>query len=133
MLNKAILMGRLTGNPELKTTQSGVSVTSFSLAVARPGKDQETDFISIVAWRRTAEFICRYFGKGDPIWLDGHIQARSYTAQDGSKRKVTEVVADRVGFCLNTTKSSDGSGSSGGIGTDIDEFEELGDGEDCPF
>ena len=93
-------MGRLTGDPELKTTQSGVSVTSFSVAVDRAfrSKDQErqTDFINCVAWRQTAEFISRYFHKGQRIALQGSLQSRKYTANDGTKRIDYFIEADKV-------------------------------------
>ncbi len=102
-MNSICLMGRLTGDPELKTTQNGISVTSFSVAVDRAfrSKDQErqTDFINCVAWRGTAEFITRYFRKGNRIALQGSLQSRSYTANDGSKRTVYEVVVDNAFFC----------------------------------
>ncbi len=102
-MNSICLMGRMTGDAELKTTQSGVSVTSFSVAVDRAfrSKDQErqTDFINCVAWRGTAEFISRYFRKGQRIALHGSLQSRSYTANDGSKRTVFEVVVDNAYFC----------------------------------
>ena len=102
-MNSICLMGRLTGDPELKTTQSGVSVTSFSVAVDRAyrSKDQErqTDFINCVAWRGTAEFISRYFRKGQRIALQGSLQSRKYTANDGSQRTVFEVVVDNAFFC----------------------------------
>ncbi len=102
-MNSVCLMGRLTADIELKTTQSGVSVASFSVAVDRAfrAKDQErqTDFINCVAWRQTAEFISRYFRKGQRIALQGSLQSRSYTANDGSKRTVYEVVVDNAFFC----------------------------------
>ena len=102
-MNSICLMGRLTGDPELKTTQSGVSVTSFSVAVDRAfrskDQDRQTDFINCVAWRGTAEFITRYFRKGQRIALHGSLQSRSYTANDGSKRTVFEVVVDNAFFC----------------------------------
>ncbi len=100
-MNSICLMGRLTGDPELKTTQSGVSLTNFSVAVDRRSKDQErqTDFINCVAWRYTAEFITRYFRKGQRIAVQGSLQSRSYTANDGSKRTVYEVVVDNAFFC----------------------------------
>ena len=102
-MNSICLMGRLTGDPELKTTQSGVSVTNFSVAVDRAfrSKDQErqTDFSNCVAWRGTAEFITRYFRKGQRIAVQGSLQSRSYTANDGSKRTVYEVVVDNAFFC----------------------------------
>ena len=100
-LNKVILGGRLTGDPELKTTPSGVSVCSFSMAVGRrfaKEGEQSADFINVVAWRQTAEFISKYFAKGHSICIVGSIQTRSYTANDGSKRYVTEVMADEAVF-----------------------------------
>lgn len=100
--NKAILMGRLTADPELKQTPSGASVTSFTIAVDRRfSKDGEkqADFINIVAWRHTAEFVCKYFAKGSAILVCGQIQTRSWTDQEGNKRFATEVLADEVSFC----------------------------------
>jgi single-strand DNA-binding protein len=101
-LNKVILIGHLTANPELKNTPAGVAVTSFSIGVARKytkaGEQQQTDFINIVAWRSTAEFICKYFKKGKPILVCGQLQTRSWTDKDGNKRFATEVVADEVSF-----------------------------------
>lgn len=102
MLNRVVLMGRLVGDPELKTTQSGVSVTAFRLAVERnyvkSGEDRKADFIDVICWRQTAEFVCRYFGKGSMIAVDGQLQSRTYQAKDGSNRYVIEVVADQVSF-----------------------------------
>lgn len=102
MLNKAILMGRLTADPELKQTPSGVYVTSFSIACDRnfQGKDgqRQVDFINIVAWRNTAEFICRYFSKGRMIALEGSIQTRNYEDKSGNKRTAFEILADQVYF-----------------------------------
>ena len=101
MLHKVLLQGRLTADPELKHTQGGVSVTSFTIAVDRAyrsGEERQADFITIVAWRNTAEFICRYFGKGKMIVVDGKLQVRNWSTQDGSKRYATEVVADEVHF-----------------------------------
>lgn len=101
-LNKVILIGHLTANPELKSTPGGVSVTSFSIGVTRrytkAGETPITDFINIVAWRTTAEFICKYFKKGQAICICGSIQTRSYTAQNGEKRYATEIVADEATF-----------------------------------
>ena len=103
MLNKIFLMGRLTKDPELRRTQSGTAVASFSIAVDRDhgkkGEDKETDFIDIVAWRSTAEFVCKYFTKGQLIALSGRIQSRSYEDKTGSKRTAVEVVAEQVSFC----------------------------------
>ena len=102
MLNRVILMGRLTADPELKTTPNGVSVTSFSIAVDRSyvksGEERKADFINIVCWRQTAEFVCRYFGKGSLIAVEGQLQSRSYQAKDGTNRYIVEVVADNVQF-----------------------------------
>ena len=102
MINRVILMGRLTAAPELKTTPTGVSVTSFSIAVDRSfvkqGEQRQADFINIVCWRQQAEFVCRYFGKGAMIAVEGRLQTRSYQAKDGTNRYVTEVVADNVSF-----------------------------------
>ena len=114
-MNVICLMGRLTGDPELKTTQNGVSVTSFSVAVDRAyrSKDQErqTDFINCVAWRNTAEFISRYFRKGQRIALQGSLQSRKYTANDGSQRTVYEVVVDNAFFCESKGGNAGGAPS----------------------
>ena len=103
MLNVAIIMGRLVADPELRTTQSGISVTSFRVAVDRSyskdGGQREADFIDVVAWRGTAEFVCKYFGKGQMIALQGRIQTRSYEDRQGNKRTAVEIVADNVSFC----------------------------------
>lgn len=102
MLNKAILMGRLVAEPELKHTPNNVPVLSITIAVDRSySKDgrRETDFIDIVAWRGTAEFIAKYFRKGQMIAISGSIQTRNWEDKNGSKRKSTEVVADEAHFC----------------------------------
>ena len=100
-LNKIFLGGRLTANPELKTTPSGVSVVSFTVAVDRrfgnKGEEKQTDFINVSAWRTTAEFVCKYFTKGSSICVIGSLQNRSYE-KDGQKRTVSEVVADECLF-----------------------------------
>ena len=102
MLNSIALMGRLTRDPELRHTQSGVAVASFSLAVDRDFKSQdgerETDFIDIVAWRSTAEFVSKYFVKGQMAVVNGRLQMRDWTDKDGNKRRSAEVVADNVYF-----------------------------------
>lgn len=101
MFNLVVLTGRLTADPELKTTPSGVSVTSFSIAVNRnykQGEEQKTDFINIVAWRSTAELVCRYFKKGTLIGIEGSIQTRKYQDNNGNNRYVFEVVANNVQF-----------------------------------
>ena len=102
MLNKIFIMGRLTRDPELRRTQSGTPVTSFSLAVDRDFKAQngekETDFIDIVAWRSTAEFVSKYFSKGRMAVVEGRLQIRDWTDQNGGKRRSAEVVAENVYF-----------------------------------
>ena len=103
--NKVILMGRLTAAPELKQTQNGKSVTSFNLAVDRKGKDTPCDFFTIVAWNQTAEFICKYFGKGQAILVCGELQTRSWTDNNGNKRTATEVLANEVTFCESKKES----------------------------
>ncbi len=102
MLNKVILMGRITHEPELKASPSGASVLTFSLAVernyARQGEERQTDFINCVAWRQTAEFISKYFPKGALIAVEGELQTRKYSARDGSERTVTEVIVSSASF-----------------------------------
>lgn len=102
MFNLSILTGRLTSDPELKTTPSGNSVTSFSIAVERRNKnadgERETDFINIVAWRGTAEFVTKWFKKGDMIGIEGSIQTRKYTDKNGNNRTAFEVIANNVDF-----------------------------------
>lgn len=103
MLNIVALNGRLTHTPELKTTQNGTSVCSFSIAVDRTytqkGEERKADFIDIVAWRQTAEFICKYFQKGSMISVQGRLETRQYQDKNGNNRTATEVLAAEVGFC----------------------------------
>ena len=102
MLNKIIIMGRLTIDPELRRTGSGTAVTSFSMACDRDFKsqsgDKETDFIEVVAWKNTAEFVSKYFSKGRMAVVEGRLQIRDWTDKDGGKRRSAEVVADHVYF-----------------------------------
>ena len=115
MLNCAVLMGRLVADPELRTTTSGISVTSFRIAVdrsfVRQGEERQADFIDIVAWRQTAEFVSRYFRKGSMIAVQGSIQTRSYEDKQGNKRTAVEVVADNVSFCGSKSESGTTGGS----------------------
>lgn len=110
MLNNAVIMGRLVADPELRTTGSGVSVTSFTVAVDRrfANKDEEkqADFIDVIAWRQTADFVCKYFRKGSMIAVQGYIQTRMYEDKDGNKRKAVEIVADNVSFCGSKSDSA---------------------------
>lgn len=130
-LNKVILIGNLTKDPELKQTPSGVSVVSFSIGVSRKysGADgsRETDFINIVAWRSTAEFIAKYFRKGNGISIVGSLQVRSYDS-NGQKRYVTEVVAEEAGFI--DKKESAGAAD---FNTPPEKYEEVPNDEDLPF
>ena len=116
MLNKIILMGRLTRDPELRRTGTGTAVTSFSLAVDRDFKSQsgekETDFIDIVAWRSTAEFVSKYFTKGRMAVVEGRLQIRDWTDKDGGKRRSAEIVADNVYFGDSKRDGGDSSGYS---------------------
>lgn len=102
MLNVVVLTGRLTADPELRHTPNDIAVTSFTIAVnrrfTRPGEEKQTDFIDIVAWRNTAEFVCKYFKKGQLIAVEGSIQTRSYQDKDGNKRKAFEIVASNLQF-----------------------------------
>ena len=103
MLNKVILQGNLATEPDIRHTQSGTAVSSFRLAVNRDYKSQdgtrETDFINIVAWRGAAEFVGKYFTKGQQAVIEGRLQVRQYTDREGNKRSVTEVVASNIYFC----------------------------------
>lgn len=119
MLNRIILMGRLTRDPELRHTQTGTPVASFSLAVDRDFKDKttgekSTDFIDIVAWRQTAEFVSRFFTKGRMAVVEGRLQIRDWTDKDGGKRRSAEVVADNVYFGDSKRDGGDNSGYNPG-------------------
>ena len=123
MLNRIILMGRLTRDPELRQTQSGVSVANFSLAVDRDFKDKATgekgtDFNDIVAWRQTAEFVSRFFTKGRMAVVEGRLQLRDWTDRDGNKRRTAEVIADNVYFGDSKRDAEAGgyAAPSGGFG-----------------
>ena len=116
--NKVILIGNMTADPELKQTVSGTSVSSFSIAANRKfGKENEKDcdFINIVAWRQSAEFVCRYFKKGQPILVCGQLQTRSWTDNQGQKRYVTEVVADEISFVASANQGPTTAQTQGGI------------------
>ena len=103
MLNVVAIQGRLTHDPELKTTPNGVSVCSFRIACERSysskGEERKADFFTITAWRQTAEFVCKYFQKGSMIAVEGSLQTRQYQDQQGSNRTVVEIVANNVSFC----------------------------------
>lgn len=139
--NKVILIGHLTKDPELKTTTNGTTVTQFSIGVNRRFDKDATDFINVVAWKQTAEFICKHFTKGKPILVCGSLQVRSYE-KDGSKRYVTEVVADEAAFVEsageNTSHTSaNNSQRANGAPTfnnaQTAKFEEVTDDDNLPF
>lgn len=141
--NKVILIGNLVADPELKTTTGGINVTSFRIAVGRKYKSgaeaqPQADFIDVVAWRQTAEFVTKYFSKGKPILVCGSLQTRSWTDQNGGKRYATEVVADEVSF---VEKKGDGpvgqapamSQYATPMPEDAPKFEEIPGDDDLPF
>jgi len=117
MINRVVLMGRLVADPELKTTNTGISVTSFRIAVDRSyvkaGAERQADFFDIVAWRSSAEFVCRNFSKGSLIAVDGQLQSRQYTTKDGQNRTAIEVVADNVSFTGERREAASAYGSYG--------------------
>ena len=147
--NKVILIGNMTADPEIKTTTSGVSVCSFSIAINRKFRkegESECDFINIVAWRQQAEFVSKYFKKGNPILICGQLQTRNYTDNQGQKRYVTEVVADEVSFVApaqneqkpaqtppNPMSFQNGNMPSAYSGVNNPQFEEVHDDGQLPF
>ena len=146
MLNCIVIMGRLVADPELRTTTSGVSRTTFRVAVdrryQRAGEEKQTDFISCVAWRQTAEFVSQYFRKGSMIAVQGSLQTRSYEDNNGNKRTAYDVVADNVSFC--GSKAESGIGAPAGnmpaaapaqsyANSTPDDFSQVVDDDDLPF
>ena len=130
MLNKVIIMGRLTRDPEIRHTQNGTAVASLTLACDRDFKpksgEKETDFIDVVVWGKTAEFAANYFTKGRMVIVEGRLQARGWQDKDGNKRKSTEVVADRMYFGDSKQEGKKQTAPS-------DDFEEIEDDGDIPF
>lgn len=108
MLNHSVIMGRFVRDPEIRRTNSGKAVTSFTIACDKPGKDSGASFIDCVAWDKTAEFIGNYFNKGSAIIAEGRLESRQYETKDGQKRTVTEVVVSQAHFCEK--KKDDGDG-----------------------
>lgn len=140
MLNSVCLMGRLCGDPELKTTTSGVSVCSFRMAVDRTyqpkGQDKQADFINIVCWRNTAEFVSKYMRKGQMIAVQGSIQTNSYTDRDGKSRTSFDIVADNVFFAEKKAESAvfdQGEGHNSHAQKSADFEDVTGDDDDLPF
>ncbi len=144
MLNCAVIMGRLTADPELRQTPSGVSVTRFTVAVDRgyvkAGEERKADFINVVAWRQTAEFVSKYFQKGSMIAVQGSIQTGSYE-KDGVKRYTVEISADNVSFCGSKSETGTNGAPSNNTGATamsfsnggIDDFAAMADDDDLPF
>lgn len=143
MLNKIFLQGRMVANPELRHTPNGVAIASFRLAVDRDFKDKDTgekkaDFINVVAWRQTGEFVSRFFSKGRMAVVEGRLQVRDYTDRDGNKRTIAEVVADNVYFG-DSRKDGDSQNSYASQGSGYaqqpyaDQFAELSDDGELPF
>ena len=140
-VNKVILLGRLTADPELKTTQSGIAVTSFTVAVnkrfSKQGEQSSADFISCVAWRNTAEFICKYFSKGNAIYLEGALSTRNWQDKEGKTRYITEVVVDEAQFVEPKRDSAPRADreESPAVFSNIpsDDFSEIGDDDELPF
>lgn len=137
--NKCILIGNLTADPELKQSQSGVSVCSFSIAVNRKyNKDGECDFIPVVTWRQQAEFVSRYFKKGKPILVCGQLQTRTWTDKQNNKRYATEVVADEVSFVGGAESSTEAKNEASAYMPSAYQapsaaFEEIPEQEGLPF
>ena len=142
MLNKVILMGRFTRDPELRSTPQGISTCAFSIAVdrnfVRQGEERKADFINCVAWRQTAEFISKYFKKGSMVALEGSIQTRSWDDQDGKKRYATDVVVNQVYFAESKRDSQssmgmDDSFSASDFGSLPEPISPMGTDDDLPF
>ncbi len=141
MLNSIIIMGRLTSDPELRSTSSGLSVTTFTVAVdrnyAKPGEEKKTDFIPVSAWRSTADFVSKYFRKGSMIAVQGSLQTRNYEDKNGNKRVGFEVLADQVSFCGSKSESGTFNNASNNASSynnsTADDFSSVVDDEDLPF
>lgn len=139
MINNVVIMGRLTYEPELRTTPQGTSVVRFSVACERKYSREETDFIDCIAWRKTAEFISQYFHKGDMIALTGSITVNNFTDKQGNKRKSVEITADNVSFCGSKSERTGGMQQYAQpaptyAAADNSDFEEIvDDDDDLPF
>lgn len=143
MINSTVLMGRLTYEPELRSTPNGISVIRFQIACKRQFQSKreecKADFIDIIAWRQTAEFISRYFHKGSMIAIEGSIQTELFTDKDGNKRKSVQVVANNVSFCGSKAENNSDSDSPfhqpapSYAEADNSDFEEIADDDDLPF
>lgn len=131
MLNTIIIQGRLTKEPELRATPQGTPVATFSVACDRGGKDKGCDFIDVNAWKHTAEFVCKYFHKGDMILVEGRLQVRTYQDKaTGKNRNAYEVVANNVNFCGGKSESATQSAAPAPVS---EGFEIVDDSSDLPF
>ncbi len=147
MLNTAVIMGRLVATPELRTTPTGLSVTSFTVAVerrfAKRGEERQADYIDVVAWRQTAEFVTRFFKQGSMIAVQGSIQTRLYEDKNGGKRKAIEIVAENVSFCGSKAETNTGMRDefvpdrvepvAAFSNVDVDDFKEIPTEDELPF
>ena len=133
--NKVILVGNLAADPELKQTNSGKSVTSFPVAVQRQGRDAGADFLTVVAWNGTAEFICKYFQKGKPILVEGRLQQRKWEDKDGNTRQAVEIVAEQVAFVggKEAAEKPQDAAPATPYGKDPVQYEEQTPDDDLPF
>ena len=133
MINNVTLMGRLTANPRMNTTNSGKSVANFTIALDKFRREDGADFIDCVAWEKTAEFINRYFGKGNMIAVTGSIQTRKYEDKDGNNRTAFEVVVRDASFCGEKKDDAAPSANTGTKAESAETFDILDDDEDLPF
>lgn len=144
MVNCAVIMGRLTADPELNKTQSGISVTRITVAVdrsfVRQGEERQADFIDVRCWRQTAEFVCKYFQKGSMIAVQGSIQTGSYEDKNGIRRKTFEIVADNVSFCGSKNEGgasqrpvADAAAPAAFSNGNVSDFTADEDDDDLPF
>ena len=132
MLNHSVIMGRFVRDPELRRTNSGKAVCSFTIACDKPGKDSGASFIDCVAWEKTAEFINNYFMKGSAIVVEGRLESRQYETKDGQKRTATEVVVSQAHFCERKKEESDGF-SKGEPTYQQNNFTDIDSNEPLPF
>lgn len=132
MINNVVIMGRLTKEPEERKTSTGKTVCSFCVAVDDSFDKEKTHFLDIIAWNKTAEFICKYFNKGSMIAVQGRLATRMWEDKNGSKHKAVEIVADNVSFCGSKTDNAKGNPLAVAAPTDA-EYKEIPDDEDLPF
>jgi single-strand DNA-binding protein len=139
MINNAVIMGRIVADPEARVTANGTSVTSFTVAVDRrfskQGEEKQTDWIDVVAWGKTCDFICKFFSKGQMIAIQGNIQTRMFEDKNGNKRKAVEIVAENVSFCGGKSDNANTASEPAtvpDVNVDADDFKEIPE-DDLPF